>query len=579
MSNNNGSAVISSYAYGYYASGNQRTETDHEGVVTTYTYDGLGRLTQESSSEGKVYAYTYDANSNRATMVVTNTINGETITIESVTYTYDANNRLTTEATTLIGSVETTRYTYDHNGNMLSNMVYSSTDTVIKSLVYTYDGFNRQASVSANSGTVTAHYTYNGHGIRNSKTLGITTTEFLLDGGAVVGEQIGSGVDTYLRGSNLISANGDTYYLFNGHGDVVDLSNTSGNSTKTYEYDAFGVEQNIDELDDNPFRYCGEYFDRETGTYYLRARYYDPKRGRFTQEDTLALNVFTCSPQILLIAQVGNKYVYCANNPVMYSDPSGRKVDLSPDPRQAAIDDGGTAPADDPSTGGGSTGTGGSSPDGENANTGNDGGDGTESGKPDLPALPSDAGDSNTEDDFAPTTADEQTTILDIEVLINYANTVAGFDVGTFSYEQCLSVPIIPEHKNAFIEPYIEVTIKDAPISCTDLSKFVEAEIGIAMNLGKDKITYSYDGKFQAVAFHNETTSIGCIFNATHIGFSITKSEDLGGVIASESWEVAVPYSVITQLGGSMTITSGGGGGGGARTRRSALEFQFGYNF
>ncbi len=207
-----------------------------------------------------------------------------------------------------------------------------------------------------------------------------TTTEFLLDGGAVVGEQIGSGVDTYLRGSNLISANGDTYYLFNGHGDVVNLSNTNGTSTKTYEYDAFGVEQNIDELDGNPFRYCGEYFDRETGTYYLRARYYDPKRGRFTQEDTLALNVFTCTPQILLIAQVGNKYVYCANNPVMYSDPSGNKVDMSPDPRQAAIDDGGTAPADDSSSGSEST--------GGNGSTSSEG-----SAEPDHPIIPGGADD------------------------------------------------------------------------------------------------------------------------------------------------------------------------------------------
>ncbi|MBQ1554791.1 MAG: hypothetical protein IIZ68_04970 [Clostridia bacterium] len=38
--------------------------------------------------------------------------------------------------------------------------------------------------------------------------------------------------------------------------------------------------------DPNPFRYCGEYFDVESGAYYLRARYYGPSIGRFTQEDT-----------------------------------------------------------------------------------------------------------------------------------------------------------------------------------------------------------------------------------------------------------------------------------------------------
>ena len=35
----------------------------------------------------------------------------------------------------------------------------------------------------------------------------------------------------------------------------------------------------------NPFRYSGEYFDEETGFYYLRARYYDPTIGRFLTED------------------------------------------------------------------------------------------------------------------------------------------------------------------------------------------------------------------------------------------------------------------------------------------------------
>lgn len=54
----------------------------------------------------------------------------------------------------------------------------------------------------------------------------------------------------------------------------------------SYEYDAFGGLKGADLNDDNPFRYCGEYFDVETVTIYLRARYYDPGIGRFTQEDT-----------------------------------------------------------------------------------------------------------------------------------------------------------------------------------------------------------------------------------------------------------------------------------------------------
>jgi RHS repeat-associated protein len=77
-----------------------------------------------------------------------------------------------------------------------------------------------------------------------------------------------------------------SYYSYNGHGDVVQLTNASGTVARDYRYDAFGVEQGIDVNDTNPFRYCGEYYDAEAETYYLRARYYSPKIGRFTQADT-----------------------------------------------------------------------------------------------------------------------------------------------------------------------------------------------------------------------------------------------------------------------------------------------------
>ncbi|MCG8481809.1 MAG: RHS repeat-associated core domain-containing protein [Clostridia bacterium] len=65
----------------------------------------------------------------------------------------------------------------------------------------------------------------------------------------------------------------------------------------------------MDPVDINPFRYCGEYFDRETGTYYLRVRDYDPGVGRFTTEDRYRGNM---SDPLSL-----NLYTYCRNNPVL----------------------------------------------------------------------------------------------------------------------------------------------------------------------------------------------------------------------------------------------------------------------
>ena len=74
--------------------------------------------------------------------------------------------------------------------------------------------------------------------------------------------------------------------------------------------DAYGDERNPDTNDTNPFRYCGEYYDVETGNIYLRARYYDPSIGGFITEDP---------------AKDGtNWYGYCDGNPVNRWDPSGK---------------------------------------------------------------------------------------------------------------------------------------------------------------------------------------------------------------------------------------------------------------
>ena len=67
---------------------------------------------------------------------------------------------------------------------------------------------------------------------------------------------------------------------------VVNLTNADGEVTKKYTYDAFGVEKNIDDSDTNAFSYCGEYYDTETATVYLRARYYNPATGRFISRDS-----------------------------------------------------------------------------------------------------------------------------------------------------------------------------------------------------------------------------------------------------------------------------------------------------
>ena len=345
LENRNNSGLISSYTYTYYASGSQKTKTAADGKVTSYVYDGLNRLVQESETGALTQSYTYDARGNRAAMTVTGTES------YAVSYTYDANNRLLTEQKTQGLLTDLTTYTYDADGNLLSKTVLAGNGGAAGS-TYAYNTLNQLVSATENQRT--AAYAYNAQGIRTTKVTFSTRTNYLLDGANVVGERLNGEYVSYLRGANLISRTGNDgtdFYLFNAHGDVTGLADSTGANTRTYDYDAFGVEKGPDPLDENPFRYCGEYFDRETETYYLRARYYDPTIGRFTQQDThwttansiygdnpqkineredkLGLKSYSYAPQITAVMQSGNLYVYGVNNPVAFCDRNGCAGELA----------------------------------------------------------------------------------------------------------------------------------------------------------------------------------------------------------------------------------------------------------
>ncbi len=106
------------------------------------------------------------------------------------------------------------------------------------------------------------------------------------------------------------------YYLYNAHGDVVMLMDAvTGEVAGTYQYDAFGTLLWSDGYADNNITYAGYQYDEESGLYYLNARYYDSTTARFLTEDTYRGR--QNDPLSL------NRYTYCQNNPVHYTDPSG----------------------------------------------------------------------------------------------------------------------------------------------------------------------------------------------------------------------------------------------------------------
>lgn len=207
-------------------------------------------------------------------------------------------------------------------------MTISGVDDVSSPVaLYEYDGFNQLVATTVGDTTIT--YTYNGDGLRTSKQVNGSETRHVWDGDQIALELNAAGqvIAKYVRGINLVFAEtgaGQSFYLFNGHGDVVQLTDITGIVVKAYDYDAFGNESNIDPADTNPFRYCGEYFDSETGTYYLRARYCAPVVGRFITEDTLSSQRVKLAYGQEVDDPLGlNMNTYCAANPVRYIDTDG----------------------------------------------------------------------------------------------------------------------------------------------------------------------------------------------------------------------------------------------------------------
>ena len=127
---------------------------------------------------------------------------------------------------------------------------------------------------------------------------------------------------TYDSNANLVSIiiGGKNYfYVRNLQNDIIALIDEDGNTVVNYTYDSWGKILSITGSlkgtvgQQNPFRYRGYYYDKETGMYYLKNRYYDPELRRFICADGQVNN-----------GSLGkNMYAYCENNPANLVDYSG----------------------------------------------------------------------------------------------------------------------------------------------------------------------------------------------------------------------------------------------------------------
>jgi RHS repeat-associated protein len=258
--------------------------TDAAGNVTSYGYDSLDRLTsavQRNAGGAQLasYAYTYDPVDN----MTSKTVNGVT-----TSWSYNAADELTTAS-------------YDANGNETQSpsgltLAYNAKDQTTSitpsrgtAIGMTYRGGDQAQRVTAGGNS----YQYDSTGLSQVTTPSVglaylTTTP----GGAVLSERLSSG--TY-------------YYLHDGLGSVVGLTNSAGTAlSNSYSYDPYGNATSASEGVSNSFRFIGAIWDSQTGLYKMGERYYDPTVGRFTQTDPL-----------------GGGYTYASGDPANLTDPSG----------------------------------------------------------------------------------------------------------------------------------------------------------------------------------------------------------------------------------------------------------------
>ena len=339
LKNQTSKGVISEYTSEYLTNGQKAKETadtmDEDGKkskkTATYTYDLLGRITKETKTGSEDISYTYDSNNNRKEMKVGNKVTA---------YKYNKNDELLRTDTLNTDTEEDSVVIYknDKNGNQLATVnryeipgdkkdsTYVDIDVTLGDNRLNENVVNHYNALNQLTQTLTKNYkvsfTYDAEGLRTSKTVNGEKTVFVWDGDQLVMElsEGGKVQKRYIRGNDLVYADEGTdtekqYYVADPHGNVVQLTDENGAVIKTYEYDSFGNEVNPDKKDDNPFRYCGEYYDKETEEIYLRARYYQQALGRFLTRDTYTGE--DDEPESLHL------YVYCENDGVNYCDSNG----------------------------------------------------------------------------------------------------------------------------------------------------------------------------------------------------------------------------------------------------------------
>jgi RHS repeat-associated protein len=294
-----GGGTLSKFGYTYFDNGNIETWSQQRGASSPETYTFVYDLADQvqtatlRNTAGTIlatYAEGYDDVGNRTS----HTLDGV-----GTIATYSDRNWITSQ------TLPPTTFRHDDNGNMTSDATYN----------YEWDAENRLVAVKEGGNTV-ASSVYDGNGRRYQRTAAGTTRTYIYDGAQIVEERLGTGaVIKYFDGPGIDQhlgtqhSSGTVSYFASDHlGSVTDVTTGAG-FPLSRKYDPWG--NLLSGSSTSGYAFTGRERDAETGLYYYRARYYDPKIGRFISEDPIGF-----------VAGV-NFYTYVENNPTTLTDPLG----------------------------------------------------------------------------------------------------------------------------------------------------------------------------------------------------------------------------------------------------------------
>ena len=158
---------------------------------------------------------------------------------------------------------------------------------------------------------------YDAEGLHHEMEENGKLVTFIYRGDEAIAEESQEDKIRYIRTSVLLASDAEsarTYYHY-ASDEMSSITHVVGENEEIlnhYEYDAWGNLTVCEEKVQNRFKFNGQQYDPISQQYYLRARYYNPVIGRFTQEDSYNADGL-------------NLYAYYRNNPVSYVDPSGNK--------------------------------------------------------------------------------------------------------------------------------------------------------------------------------------------------------------------------------------------------------------